>query len=720
METGSYQKSMSLEFWQDLEQLHPTVKSKAVRTINRMLKNPWARELHPEKIKAAEEGIYSCRVDDGYRIIWKHIKPNDIVFCLVDNHDEAYRRARRKSFILDDGVVKIADVLETGTVANGKADAQHDWILQSAKKPGTLFIGYTDDELINMGVSSEHIPHVRTLDDENGLANLERLLDEATFDKLLEIALYGELSRPTVPDKDLAKSLQRNHGGDDLYRFIDTEEFQKVLNGDIAGWMLFLAPHQRKLVHRHFNGPARVKGVAGSGKTVVAIHRTYHLYRQAQENNEKVLFLTFGNRLPAITRYLLQHLAGEDELDPDHLEARTLHQWCAWFLRTYGDITLNIDQRVQIDALKDAIKQVEPSYDDLILWDRSPYFFREEISNAIKGRMINNQDDYLNLDRSGRGTPLRPRERQAVYAVYKQYQTILDDTGYCDWDDFIIHAYNLLDAQPDLQGMYRSVIVDEIQDFTEAAMLLINKLVPQQPNNMFLVGDGLQRIYPGGYSLGAIGIDVVGRSSILQKNYRNTEQILRAAHTMMERIVLDDMDDEVNAVTMPLYSVRNGPVPELHRFRHTEDEMAWVAAHIAKLKQHDGYQDRDFAVLYRWRKPYQMTVQKNLGAHINLIEISTQPETYFGPGAKYTTFHSAKGLEFKVVFIVGVSDYFVPKDEWEMDGRELEEYLARERRLLYVAMTRARDLLYLTCSRGASSHFLEDIPETSMKRCVHD
>jgi len=141
-------------------------------------------------------------------------------------------------------------------------------------------------------------------------------------------------------------------------------------------------------------------------------------------------------------------------------------------------------------------------------------------------------------------------------------------------------------------------------------------------------------------------------------------------------------------------------------------------AEIKRLQQEKAYQIGDFALLYRHIMPYKDMISRILSSQrMSLGEITKEPITYFGNQIKYTTFHSAKGLEFKVVFIVGVTDgQFVPKDDWTLEGDELEDYLEREKRLLYVAMTRARDCLYLTYSRGQPSRFLEPIPTGYLKR----
>ena len=712
----TYNITMSREFWTDMGQLPPPVVPRAIRTAERMLEDPWATELHPEKVRQAEKGIHSSRVDKSYRLIWKHIKPIDIVLCLVDKHDEAYRRAARKAFTLEDGVVKVADILDVGAKTPEQEDSLFGWFRKGQDGVGTLFVGYRDEELLEMGVPDNVLPNVRALDNVNQLDMIERLLPVEVYDRLLEIAL-GVVQRPTVPDKELQQSLQRYQGGDDLYRFVDTEEFKRTLGGTMEEWMLFLAPHQKQLITRPFNGPARIKGVAGSGKTVVAVHRARHLARKALAQGKKVLFLTYGNRLPGVIEYLLGHLAGENATELTAVECTTVHSWCFRLLADHGQYPkVDSSGRAQREALDEALADAILRHPGLKVLKRPQSFFANEIRYAIKGRAIDAVDGYLRLQRSGRGTPLQESERRAVWSVYEGYLKRLNDQGLCDYDDFIIESLCLIEGGQ-VPDQYLAAVVDEIQDLTEAVMHLLRRIVPKGPDDLFLVGDGLQRIYPGGYALGRLGIDIVGRGTLLRRNYRNTQEILRAAHAMMRDQRLDDMDDAEGEVAEPEFSVRQGELPVLRRFASPEAELKWVCQSIEELKAKHGYRDRDTAVLYRFRRPYQDLIGQYVSRDVECVELGKDAMTYFGPGAKHTTFHSAKGLEFKVVFVVGVTDgSFVPRDDWTLQGEELEDYLARERRLLYVAMTRARDLLFLTCSRGRASRFLSDVPGEYLKR----
>ena len=347
----TYNYTISREFWQDLNRLPNEVAIRTQHILSRMLQNPWSTELHPEKINNAEPGVHSCRADDSYRIIWKHIKPKDIVFCLVDKHDDAYRRAARKSFTLDDGVVKVADVLEVGAKAAGAKGPLFEYARQKDQQFGTLFVGYRDQELLDFGVPLDLLPNVRALDDANQLTNLERLLPANVFNKLVEIAL-DIVERPSVPDEQLQQSLETYQGGDELCRFVNSEEFQRALKGDMEEWMLFLAPSQRYLSLRDYNGPARVKGVSGSGKTVVALHRARYLAKKALERQGKILFLTYGNRLPGVISHLLEKLAGENAPELQAVECCTIHHWCFRLLSKNG-----IYPNVNEDALGEVLSQ---------------------------------------------------------------------------------------------------------------------------------------------------------------------------------------------------------------------------------------------------------------------------------------------------------------------------------------------------------------------------
>jgi len=688
---NTFKVSATVDYLEDLFKLDKAQSKKAFQTSIQMVKNPFHKSFNPERIRSAEPGIHSSRIDRNYRIIWKLIKPNQIILCFIDKHDAAYRRASRTSFTLSDGIVALADVVQLDPVHQESADDIGMFQKKGEDRPeGDLFLAYKDQELLDFGVPDDIFPKVRGLDNLNQFGKIERLLSGEVFDTLLAVAI-GEHNRTVVPDKELVESIERNQGGEGIYQFLDSEEFQRALEGDMEDWMLFLAPHQRRIVNRNYAGPARVKGVVGSGKTVIAIHRLVRLAREAHKNNQKVLFLTFGNRLPKITYHLVECLAGENAPELAAIECKSIHGWCGTFLRRQGQ-SLSIERDKISQAIKTAIKQAKKNHPDYKIWEKTDSFFQEEIKYSIKGKAIKELQDYLALDRSGRGTALNDDERKVMFEVYEKYQENLGPQ-YGDYDDLILMALTLVESGIKPTG-YRSAVIDEIQDLTAAVMRLIRGIIPPGENDIFLVGDGLQRIYPGSYVLSRLGLDIVGRGTLLQQNYRNTQEILQAAFAMMEDQTYDDLEDENAEVLNPEFSVRSGQKPILQRAASIDEEVAWVVKKIIELKDQFGYQEREIAVLYRSRTPYLNCLSAELGEKgIGAVQITSKSASFFGPGVKLTTFHSSKGLEFKVVFVVGVTDtLFVPKDDWSLSGKDLEEYNARERRLLYVAMTRARAL----------------------------
>lgn len=712
---AQYRYTISEGFWQDLGRLAPTVMARAMRATNRMMDEPYAPELHPHPVQSAEQGINASDIDKNYRLIWKHIQPSHIVFLLADKHDEAYRRASRQRFTLEGGVVKVADIVEVGArPAEVQGGGLFGWLRGQKDRPGSLFVSHRDRELLDLGVPEDILPHVRALEDLEQLPLVERLLPEKVYDRLLSIAL-GIVERPVVPDKELRTSLEKNHGGDALYLFVNSDEFKRALAGDMEEWMLFLAPDQRRLINRAYAGPARVKGVAGSGKTVVAVHRARCLAQQIG-GKKTVLFLTYGNRLPNVVYHLLERLAGPDAPELEAVEYCTIHQWCARFCGR-NRRSLQVDKDELPGALAAGMAAGRRAFPQLsALWKRPARFFQDEIRYAIKGRAVDKLEQYLELERSGRGTALGEQERRAMWVVYQAYQDYLGQRNLVDWDDFVLEALRLVRSGA-LKVPYRAAIVDEIQDLTEATMHLIRTIVAPGPNDLFLVGDGLQRLFPGGYTLGRLGIDITGRGTLLRRNYRNTREILRAAYAMVSGMQFNDLDDRESSVEEPEYSLRSGPPPMLRGFPSPQEELTWVASEIESLKAQEGYRDRDFALLYRMRPPYSNITQQSLQRRVQLVELTNDASTYFGPGAKHSTFDSAKGLEFKVVFVVGVTDgQFVPRDDWSLEGAALEDSLLRERSRLFVAMTRARDRLYLTYSRGQPSRFLAHVPGQYLAR----
>lgn len=409
---------------------------------------------------------------------------------------------------------------------------------------------------------------------------------------------------------------------------------------------------------------------------------------------------------------LLRRLCSEDEFS--RVEVKTLHQWCAWYLRYQCHDKPNKAEDSQIsESLDSAIRQTQQEFPNSKVFTLSRNFIEDEIRYVIKGRAVTTLDDYLQLKRTGRGTPLGTDERQVIFKIYSRYQQGLE--YFCDWDDFILKSLRYA-KQGVPTGSYVSVIVDEVQDFTEAGMSLINYIAGDKPNGLLLIGDGQQKIYKGGFSLKNVGISIVGRSRILRYNYRNTKQILEAAYSMVKGVSFDDLEDDEDVVpASPEFPKRSGAKPILKQsFISQQDELKWVAEQIRdRVFTRQVNKAGDIGILYMSGKKYGSAIDRTLSSYgIQVTELRRDNSSaFFDEGTvKRTTFYSAKGMEFKVIFLVGVTEGTIPSDS-VLPEEAQEDTERRERRLLFVAMTRARDILYMSCSEGLPSRFLKDIEE---------
>ena len=308
-----YAISITNDFFQDLQGFPSHVHKKTTRALGLLSENPFHPTLESIELKQAEKGIHRSKLDDDYRLIWKLVSPNNVIVCFVDKHDDAYRRARRISVVLENSVVCIRDITQVDVRIKEGNRGRGMLSLFGKGKGGKLFRDEPDKYLLDLGVRPELLSTLRAMNELDDLMSIEGAVPNQTWNQLFELACNA-IERPVVPDTKLDASLKKFNGGEDLARFVDSDEFRRVLEGSMAEWMLFLSPRQRRLVRANFDGPARVKGVAGSGKTVVAIHRAWLMAQKLirYPEQERVLFLTYGNRLPAVTEELLRQLSNDD------------------------------------------------------------------------------------------------------------------------------------------------------------------------------------------------------------------------------------------------------------------------------------------------------------------------------------------------------------------------------------------------------------------------
>ncbi|WP_060177698.1 UvrD-helicase domain-containing protein [Streptomyces sp. IMTB 1903] len=456
----------------------------------------------------------------------------------------------------------------------------------------------------------------------------------------------------------------------------------------IEQWMTFLHPDQVALVRRNWSGPARISGPAGTGKTVVALHRAAHL---ARRTTGRILYVTFANNLPRVQSTFLRTMA---PAVADRVDFRSLHSWAQEFLQERGvPVRLNGDKSETAFSLawKDHGRESR-----LVQIDPGPAYWREEIDYVIKGRGLTRFEEYAAVVRKRRRAGLHRTQRQSVWELYEEYEARRHERGVHDFNDVLSLAL----AEVSKEGgapPYTAVIVDEVQDLTLVGVRLLHALVSDAPNGLLLVGDGQQTVYPGGFRLTDAGIDIRGdRGQVLRTNYRNSKQILDAALAVVADDAFEDLDGE------PTPGRRDVDLT-YHDGNVVRVAVPTVDAHdpelVEALRALPGDALADTGLLCPSRRAREHYRRLLARAEIPVCQL----DQYDGnpvDAVKLGTYRRAKGLEFKNVFLPRYDDeppIGTPGTDTARERAELR------RSQLFVAMTRARDLLWLGRVAGPST-----------------
>jgi superfamily I DNA/RNA helicase len=574
-----------------------------------------------------------------------------------------------------------------------------------------LFAGVKDKHLTQVGVPKILLPLVRSLKSEADLDQAVPHLPQEAVEALYMLAagyspeeVYAELAKAEVADVDTTDFAAALAHPDSQRRFVvvdDDQDLTEILSAPLEQWRIFLHPSQRRLVEMKANGPVRVLGGAGTGKTMVAMHRARWLAENAfSGENDRILFTTFTKNLAADIRENLAKLCSRETLR--RIEVVNLDAWVAQFLQKNGyGFRIAYDKQTR-PLWQDALNQMPA---DLELDDA---FYREEWEEVVQAQAVTSVGEYLKVPRIGRGRALSRAERLKVWPVFEEYRALLNDKGYKEPSDAMRDARALLEHKGDVLP-YRAVIVDEAQDLPAEAFRLIRQLVPggDQAHDLFIVGDAHQRIYRHKVVLGRCGINIRGRSRKLRINYRTTEETRKWAIDLLTGVSIDDLDggtDEQKGYR----SLLRGLSPRVEHFPTFKEEVEFLAAYLAPLAE-----DPDLLASTCLVARTQNLLTQYEGA-LKAAGIPTyhirrsEAEDRRAPGLRLATMHRVKGLEFDRVVIAGANDGVLPLawDRKSVDDPELgNEGEVRERALLYVAGTRAKRELVVTSS-GAPSTLL--------------
>ncbi|MEN9577763.1 MAG: hypothetical protein RJA70_772 [Pseudomonadota bacterium] len=699
----------------------PPKKQKAVReALEKFKRDPTSLAQNYEKIHDVEdEKVRTVRCGIDYRAIVIAPPKGDVyLFAWVDHHDEAMAWARRKRFEVNQHtgtfqVYEVKTATEAEDIPQAAADARLMSTVESDVIPeGRLFSGHDNTVLLLFGVPEPLLIAVRALREEADLDGLARYLPQEAADALYLLAAgyspedtIEELdrtkpveSRPEFDPNDFQAAMDRP-GTQQTFRVVeDDHELAEILNAPLALWRIFLHPSQAKLVKMHSNGPARVLGGAGTGKTVVAMHRARHLAKTCPVG-KKILFTTFTTNLAADIQGLLGSLCGQEF---EQIEVTSLHAWARGVLQARG---------IKVRTTQEQPEKARDGWNDACALDVNSRFaqsfYETEWTEVVQAQGILDKATYLRARRAGRGTRLSRDQRVQVWEVLEGYRRFLQKNGLMDPADVIREA-RLLIKDGKVPQRYAAIVADEVQDFSESELCLLRGMVPEAPNDLFLVGDAHQRIYGHKASLSRCGINVRGlRSRRLRLNYRTTQSIRNWGVAILRGMSVDDLDEGIDDALKGYHSLRVGGAPEVVHHATEKAEDAFIVARVRAWLE-KGRTPGDICITARTNKLVEQRyaqILKDAGFSVQIIKTD---ESRLGDGIRLATMHRIKGLEFPCVLIAGVAAGTMPYAlKSYADETARQDRLDTEKRLLFVAATRARDELVVT-GFGAKSEFLKD------------
>jgi mRNA-degrading endonuclease RelE of RelBE toxin-antitoxin system len=695
--------------------------------------------------RAKDPNFWSVRVSRDIRLI-VHKTAVSLLLCFVGHHDKAYQWAERRKLETHPktGAAQLVEIRErVEEIAVPKyIEVEQPMPVRPAPAKPILFANISEDELLGYGVPLEWLTDVRVANEDTLLDLADHLPVEAA-EALLELATGG---RPRAPTKEkTAPSKEYPHGrihalpsfdDDDLsvdlltglpiaaagqslnspstaianpfehpdarrrFRTINNvEELELALAYPWEKWTIFLHPAQRNLVERGYSGPARVSGSAGTGKTVVALHRAVHLARSNPE--ARILLATFSDTLARALQTKLRRLIGGEPKLGERLE---VHAMDAIGERLY-EIHFGrpkIATRVEVGSILESIAPTQPTL------KFSLHFLLTEWEDVVDAWQLDSWDAYRDVRRLGRKTRLPEAHRAALWTIFEGVRSDLRRRGLVTRAGMFGQLAEELAKRK--RPPFEFAVIDESQDVNVAQLRFLAALSGKRPNALFFAGDLGQRIFQQPFSWKALGVDIRGRASTLHINYRTSHQIRIQADRLLGPEVSDvDGNSEDRRGTV---SVFNGPPPEIRSFPDASAESHAVGAWLAE-RINEGVLPHELGVFVR--SPPELDrarmAANSAGIQFKVLDENTQTAAGY---VSISTMHLAKGMEFRAVAVMACDDEVIPlqaRIEAVADDADLEEVYNTERHLLYVACTRARDNLLVT-GVAPISEFLDDLRES--------
>lgn len=496
-----------------------------------------------------------------------------------------------------------------------------------------------------------------------------------------------------------------------------------------------LKGEQKKVLFLPSKNPIQIKGVAGSGKTTVALYRAKHLLETERNlfSDTNIVIFTYNRTLAEYIEAVRPYISGGYQKDSNEIKPRSpdglnikvinFHRWAYSFIERNGvslryetfengfkeTVWKTINEREQTNIIED----VKRKFFVKDFSSKPTKFFQEEIK-WMKGKMFKTKDEYLEAKRVGRGTSDRVtmEAKEVIWDIYTEYGKELKSRDKVDFDDYALLALNIIEKSNNFIPPFSHIIVDEAQDLNKAQILTLSKLVSNDTNSLTIIADAAQRIYKSGFNWNEVGINVRGGRTVeFKKNYRNSIHIANAALSLLENET--DKSDFTDVET----AINRGDKPKIGYFEDRDDQFEYILGELAELKKSDSL--KSTVILHRTNTGVNevKSFLENKGYGTEYVR-ANQKVNYDSESIKICTMSSIKGLEFANVFIIDLNDDILPLPTGFADSDD-EFHKSTERRLLYTAMTRAENKLYLL-SCDEPSVFLEEIEESLLVDITND
>nr|WP_315848151.1 UvrD-helicase domain-containing protein [uncultured Rhodoferax sp.] len=685
--------ALSQDFLLQLSKLPSSVHSKVMKWAIQFQSDPTSPGINYENINGARDSnLKSVRLDRDWRgIVFKPSSGDVYVLLYVDHHDDAYRWAENRKLAVNPVTGAMQMVVFESVAAVETPIATPTPLVQATHSPKVeaqppLFGGLGDHELLSLGVPEELLPEVRVLTSELQLDALQSRLPVEGYEGLFLVAAGDTVSqvlyaRETQVDRkvdttDFATALATPESQSRFVIVDDDEAMLAIMNAPLAQWRVFLHPTQHKLASGDRSGPVRVLGGAGTGKTVLAMHRAKWLADNRTPDGKKVLFTTFTKNLASDIEQNLRTLCGSATLAK--LEVRNLDAWVHGFMRSR-----KLEHRIVYDRKQDSALQAwqaAMAVRDTTL-DLPNNFYEQELEQVVLAQGITTRDQYRTARRTGRESILSRAKRDAVWPVFEEYRGQLSSRKLKEVDDAYREVAELLLAEDKQATDYSAIVIDETQDLGPQALRLLRAMISPGPNDLFFVGDGHQRIYSRHRAaMSKCGIDIRGRSRKLYLNYRTTDEIRRQAVAFLEGCEVDDLDDGHDE-TRRYKSLSHGPAPSVVSADGLEAAALNVLGFIKAFREGKGDgESPSVCVIASSEKNREALSKQVQSAGFTCVTITALANHSDGRDVvHFATMHRAKGLEFDAVVVVAPQSFLGEPEE-----------TGNQRKLLYVALTRAK------------------------------